>query len=87
MTDVNLRKDKRTYATFYPYEKTILDLWDAGKGSNAIMAETGFPKSKVVNVIKALACSNDHDKWQEPIRRGSIQLLDALRIHHPEQIA
>jgi hypothetical protein len=70
-----------TDRSLYPQEEQIIDLWDAGKGMDAIMADTGLPRTTVRRVLGYLAVK-DSDNWQRPASAATDQLAARiLEVH------
>lgn len=66
-------------------ERTIMGMWDAGKGSKAIARELNVSDQYVMNIISLLACNNN-DHWQRDAVQATIQLASRIRDVHPQMV-
>ncbi len=67
----------------YPQEERIIDLWEEGKGMDAIMQSTGLPRSTVRRVLGYLAVK-DSDNWQRPAAAATDALTARILEIHGE---
>lgn len=65
-------------------ERTIIRLWDEGKGSKFIAQHMGISEASVLNVI-SFSCVNRKDLWQPPAIEATIRLAARIRAVHPER--
>lgn len=66
-------------------ERTIMGLWDAGKGSKFIAREMGVSEHHVMNIISFMG-HNCKDKWQQPAIEATFALASRIREVHPNMV-
>ena len=65
-------------------EQQVIDLRESGMQPGEIAQATGLSEGYVQQVLSNLLAPKPVD-WQSPARRGSSDLLSALRRHFPQR--
>ena len=68
--------------SMFPTEQQVMDLWDAGWTTARIAAEIGNSEDHVAKIVGRYAGTDEH-LFNQMVKLGSMQLLAALRRHHP----
>lgn len=67
-------------------ETRIMDLWDAGRSREQIIAITGEPQHRVERVLHYMREGDSEVFARRGIVAGSAALIAAIARHHPERV-
>jgi len=78
-------KPRHQISPLFACEQQIMDRWDGGRSIEEIAGEIGKDRGYVQKIVSRYAGRIDDGGWEDMVRFGSLELLAALRRHHPDQ--